>query len=110
MPWLSLPFGYAAIKSLCKYFDVQGIPCLVIIGPDGKTVINRGRNLINLYQENAYPQLPRKEMDEGRRTYLSLRIMRSVGMNLHWHWKGLEEGLLYAVTVTSRGLLGLPVS
>ncbi|GKV17798.1 hypothetical protein SLEP1_g28260 [Rubroshorea leprosula] len=71
MPWLSLPFGDAAIKGLYKYFDVQGIPCLVIIGADGKTVTKLGRNLINLYQENAYPfteaklQLLRKEMDEA---------------------------------------------
>ncbi|KAK8623266.1 hypothetical protein V6N13_118154 [Hibiscus sabdariffa] len=70
MPWLALPFGESTIRNLAKYFDVQGIPCLIIIGPDGKTVTKQGRNLINLYQENAYPftdaklELLQKEMEE----------------------------------------------
>ncbi|KAI4316985.1 hypothetical protein L6164_024902 [Bauhinia variegata] len=55
MPWLALPFGDPEIKNLVRHFDVQGIPCLVILGPDGKTITRHGRNLINLYQENAYP-------------------------------------------------------
>ncbi|XWS20910.1 hypothetical protein CRYUN_Cryun30bG0009900 [Craigia yunnanensis] len=71
MPWLALPFGDPTVRSLAKYFDVQGIPCLIIIGPDGKTVTKQGRNLINLYQENAYPftdakvELLEKEMEEA---------------------------------------------
>lgn len=55
MPWLAIPFADHTIKSLAKHFDVQVIPSLVILGPDGKTVTKQGRNLINLYQENAYP-------------------------------------------------------
>lgn len=73
MPWLALPFGDPTIKSLIKHFDIQWIPNLVILGPDGKTVSRRGRNLINLYQENAYPfnnarvELLEKQMDEEAR-------------------------------------------
>lgn len=55
MPWMAIPYGDPNIKHLAKHFDVQGIPSLIIIGPDGKTVTKRGRNLINLFQENAYP-------------------------------------------------------
>ncbi|KAG8654534.1 hypothetical protein MANES_05G143400v8 [Manihot esculenta] len=70
MPWLSLPFGDPTIKILTKHFDVQGIPCLIILGPDGKTITKHGRNLINLYQEDAYPfteakvDLLEKQIDE----------------------------------------------
>lgn len=70
MPWLALPFGGPTGKDLAKHFDVNAIPCLVILGPDGKTVTRQGRNLMNLYQENAYPftdaqvELLEKQMDE----------------------------------------------
>lgn len=90
MPWPALPFGDPIIKHLTRYFDVQGIPCLVIVGPDGKTITKNGRNLINLYQENAYPfteakleelekqmdeeakSLPKSEYHQGHRHELNL--------------------------------------
>lgn len=55
MPWLALPHGDDTVKELLRYFHVQGIPTLIIIGPDGKTVTREGRNLINLHLEMAYP-------------------------------------------------------
>lgn len=70
MPWLALPFGDHTTKDLAKHFDIREIPCLVILGPDGKTVTKQGRYLINLYQENAYPftearlEFLEKQMDE----------------------------------------------
>ncbi|PSS31222.1 Nucleoredoxin like [Actinidia chinensis var. chinensis] len=90
MPWLALPFGDPVTKHLTKYFDIQGIPCLVILGPDGKTITKHGRSLVNLYQENAYPfteakvgllvkqmddeakNLPRSEKHVGHRHELTL--------------------------------------
>ncbi|XP_077246691.1 putative nucleoredoxin 2 [Tasmannia lanceolata] len=90
MPWLALPFGDQTIKALTKYFDVQAIPCLVIVGPDGKTVTKHGRKLINLHFEKAYPftqaqlrelerqmdeeakSLPKFEFHEGHRHELTL--------------------------------------
>ncbi|KAI3948828.1 hypothetical protein MKX01_022242 [Papaver californicum] len=43
------------LKVSLRYFSVQAIPCLIIIGPDGKTVTKEGRNLINLHLDMAYP-------------------------------------------------------
>ncbi|XP_015887747.1 probable nucleoredoxin 2 [Ziziphus jujuba] len=86
MPWLALPFGDPNIKNLAKHFDVKAIPCLVILGPDGKTVTRHGRNLINLYQENAYPftdaklELLEKQMDEAAKD-----LPRSVSHAGHRH-------------------------
>ncbi|XP_052201487.1 probable nucleoredoxin 2 [Diospyros lotus] len=90
MPWLALPFGDPNVKNLTRYFDIQGIPALVILGPDGKTITKQGRNLVNLYKENAYPfteakvemlerlmdeeamKLPRSEKHAGHRHELTL--------------------------------------
>ncbi|CAN0847952.1 Probable nucleoredoxin 2 [Linum grandiflorum] len=90
MPWLALPFGDPNIKTLAKHFDVQGIPCLVILGPDGKTITTNGRSLINLYQDSAFPfteskvesleremdeeakSLPKTKQHEGHRHELTL--------------------------------------
>ncbi|XAR61612.1 Protein-disulfide reductase [Bertholletia excelsa] len=90
MPWLALPFGDPTIKNLTKYFDIRAIPSLVILGPDGKTVTKQGRNLVNLYREEAYPftatkvavlerevdeaakSLPKSEMHAGHRHELTL--------------------------------------
>ncbi|XP_065880412.1 probable nucleoredoxin 2 isoform X2 [Euphorbia lathyris] len=90
MPWLTLPHQDTTIKTLAKHFDVKGIPCLIILGPDGKTITKNGRNLVNLYQENAYPfteervnllektmdeeakKLPSSEYHEGHRHELNL--------------------------------------
>ncbi|XP_004291331.1 PREDICTED: probable nucleoredoxin 2 [Fragaria vesca subsp. vesca] len=86
MPWLALPFDDPNIKELVKHFDVKAIPCLVILGPDGKTVTRQGRNLINLYKENAYPftdaklELLEKKMDEEAKS-----LPRSVYHGGHRH-------------------------
>ncbi|XP_056177129.1 probable nucleoredoxin 2 [Syzygium oleosum] len=52
MPRLALPFGDPNIRALTRHFDVQSIPCLVVLGLDGR---KHGRSLINSNQENTYP-------------------------------------------------------
>lgn len=75
MPWLALPFGDEKIKELSRYFDIRGIPSLVVVGPDGKTVTSEGRNLINLHWERAYPFTVgrlaeiQKEIDEEAKSF-----------------------------------------
>ncbi|XP_062098036.1 probable nucleoredoxin 2 [Humulus lupulus] len=86
MPWLALPFGDSNIRNLVKHFDVKGIPCLVILGPDGKTITINGRNLINLYQENAYPFTEaRKEILEKQMGEEAMKLPRSVYHSGHRH-------------------------
>uniref|UniRef100_A0A0D6QVY9 protein-disulfide reductase n=1 Tax=Araucaria cunninghamii TaxID=56994 RepID=A0A0D6QVY9_ARACU len=55
MPWLALPFGDKVKKDLGHYFQINGIPTLIIIGPDGKTVTTDGRNIVSVYGAKAYP-------------------------------------------------------
>ncbi|GJM92878.1 hypothetical protein PR202_ga09384 [Eleusine coracana subsp. coracana] len=55
MPWLALPYDGAPSRELARYFNVQEIPMLVVVGPDGKTVTRDGRNLVNLYLDMAFP-------------------------------------------------------
>ncbi|GKC94494.1 probable nucleoredoxin 2 [Tanacetum coccineum] len=80
MPWLALPFGDSTSKKLTKYFDIRGIPTLIILGPDGKTVTKNGRSLINLYEEDAYPftearvELLEKQMDEDAKNLPSVKL------------------------------------
>ncbi|XP_043689646.1 probable nucleoredoxin 2 [Telopea speciosissima] len=75
MPWHALPYGDETAKVLLKYFNVKGIPSLIIIGPDGKTVTREGRYLINLHKEMAYPftvmhlSLLQERLDEESKSY-----------------------------------------
>ncbi|KAL2468207.1 putative nucleoredoxin 2 [Forsythia ovata] len=52
MPWLALPFGDPAIKNLAKYFDIRGIPSLVILGP--------GRKNCHQARKEPHKPIPRK--------------------------------------------------
>ncbi|KAJ4975479.1 hypothetical protein NE237_000585 [Protea cynaroides] len=75
MPWHAMPYEDETAKVLLKYFNVQGIPSLIIIGPDGKTVTREGRYLINLYKEMAYPftemhlSLLQERLDEEAKSF-----------------------------------------
>jgi len=48
MPWLALPYGQRDLKeSLSKACKVQGIPTLIIIGPDGTVINEDGRSALS---------------------------------------------------------------
>ncbi|KAK3416833.1 hypothetical protein EUGRSUZ_H02588 [Eucalyptus grandis] len=55
MPWLALPFGDERKKSLSRKFKVRGIPTLIAIGPTGRTLTNKARNLIMEHGADAHP-------------------------------------------------------
>ena len=43
MGWLAIPFDAAQRKSVADEFDVHGIPTLIILDKDGKTITKSGR-------------------------------------------------------------------
>jgi nucleoredoxin len=43
MLWPSVPYGAASVAALKAQFEVKGIPTLVILAPDGKTITTKGR-------------------------------------------------------------------
>lgn len=57
MPWLAVPFSdLETKKSLNKKFDVEGIPCLIVLQPDGDGVTTYdGVELVYRYGKEAFP-------------------------------------------------------
>lgn len=59
-PWLSVPYESRAERlALNKKYKVSGIPCLVIVGPDGTTIRTEGRAAVSSDPEGKnYPWFP----------------------------------------------------
>lgn len=59
MPWLAIPFSdLETKKALNRKYDVEGIPCLVMLQPDdtkGEATLRDGVELIYRYGIQAYP-------------------------------------------------------
>ncbi|KAK9119717.1 hypothetical protein Scep_017810 [Stephania cephalantha] len=55
MPWLALPFGDERKKSLSRTFNVSGIPTVIAIGANGKTVTDEAREILMTHGAKAYP-------------------------------------------------------
>lgn len=56
MPWLALPFkNKSESEKLKRYFEIQTVPALVIIGPNGKTLVPNAVEFIKAYGSRAYP-------------------------------------------------------
>ncbi|KAL0327259.1 UNVERIFIED_CONTAM: putative nucleoredoxin 1 [Sesamum angustifolium] len=55
MPWLALPFGDKRKESLSRLFKVRGIPMVIAIGPNGRTVSTEVRELIMYHGAEAFP-------------------------------------------------------
>jgi len=66
VPWLSLPLKDKTCAKLIQYFELSGLPTLVIIGPDGKTLHPNAAEAIEDHGIDAYPFTPEKfsELDE----------------------------------------------
>ncbi|XP_042500064.1 probable nucleoredoxin 1 [Macadamia integrifolia] len=60
MPWLALPCKDKSCNKLVRYFDLETVPTLVIIGPDGKTLNPNVAEIIENHGIQAYPFTPEK--------------------------------------------------
>lgn len=74
MPWLALPFkkDKSDSETLKRYFEIQTLPALVIIGPNGKTLIPNAVEHIREHGSRAFPFTAEKlsklaALDERRR-------------------------------------------
>ncbi|OAY66751.1 putative nucleoredoxin 3 [Ananas comosus] len=55
VPWISIPYHDKTRHDLCRIFNIKGIPALVILGPDGKTLRTDGRAIISNFGATAFP-------------------------------------------------------
>lgn len=56
MPWLALPYADRELQTkLGEYFEVRGIPSLVFLDENGKTIDNDGTSIIRRFGADAYP-------------------------------------------------------
>ena len=54
MKWLALPFGSPFKKKAASKYGITGIPTLIILGTDGKTITANGRGDVTRHPENAF--------------------------------------------------------
>ncbi|KAK8947851.1 putative nucleoredoxin 1 [Platanthera guangdongensis] len=67
MPWLGIPFKDKLSEKLVRYFDLEDLPTLTVIGADGKTVNVNVVELIEDYGVEAYPFTSKKLKEIKRR-------------------------------------------
>ncbi|KAA8530621.1 hypothetical protein F0562_005445 [Nyssa sinensis] len=58
VPWLTLPFKDESCLELLLYFELESLPTLAIIGPDGKTLHSNAAEAIEELGIQAYPFTP----------------------------------------------------
>ncbi|KAL6509022.1 hypothetical protein OROGR_023129 [Orobanche gracilis] len=72
LPWLSLPVKDKICEKLVRYFELQSLPTVVIIGPDGETRHANVAETIEEHGKMAYPFTPDvfaeiEEMEKAKR-------------------------------------------
>lgn len=86
MPWLSIPFSdLESKKALTRKFDVEGIPCLVILQPNDtkdEQTLSNGVELVYRYGVGAFPftkgrldELEKEEEEKRERQNLSTLLI-----------------------------------
>ena len=80
MPWLALPFKDKSCERLIRYFELDTIPTLVVIGADGKTLISNAAELMEENGVEAYPFSPEKleELAEKKKARMEAQTLESL--------------------------------
>ncbi|KAK7313094.1 hypothetical protein VNO77_37494 [Canavalia gladiata] len=80
VPWLSLPFKDKICEKLVRYFELSGLPTLVIIGSDGKTLHSNVAEGIEDHGIAAYPFTPEKfaELNEITKAKEATQTLESI--------------------------------
>ncbi|XP_058078668.1 uncharacterized protein LOC131226997 [Magnolia sinica] len=80
MPWLALPFMDKTRDKLIRYFELQTLPTLVIIGKDGKTLNSNVAEIVEEHGIQAYPFTPERlaELAEMEKARLESQTLESL--------------------------------
>lgn len=80
MPWLAIPFKDKTCERLIRYFELETIPTLVVIGADGKTLVSNAAELVEDNGVEAYPFSPEKleELAEKEKARMEAQTLESL--------------------------------
>merc|ERR1719210_1021711 len=91
-PWAALPYGQRGIKeALSKKFKVRGIPSLVILDAEGKTITTDGREAVSQDPEGAnFPWKPPTAEEKAA------AVLKALGPDLVAKAGGKPMGLYFS--------------
>jgi len=91
-PWAALPYGKRDIKqALSKKFKVRGIPSLVILDAEGKTITTEGREAVSQDPEGAnFPWTPPTAEEKAA------AVLKALGPDLLAKAGGKPMGLYFS--------------
>ncbi|XP_057810981.1 probable nucleoredoxin 1 isoform X2 [Salvia miltiorrhiza] len=80
LPWLSLPVKDKCCSKLVRYFELNSLPTLVAIGPDGKTLHSNVVEAIEEHGVKAYPFTPERfaELEEIEKARREAQTLESI--------------------------------
>ncbi|KAK6133621.1 hypothetical protein DH2020_032651 [Rehmannia glutinosa] len=80
LPWFSLPVKDRCCSKLVKYFELESLPTVVVIGPDGKTLQSNVAEAIEEHGVKAYPFTPEKfaELEALEKAKLEAQTLESI--------------------------------
>ncbi|KAL7149106.1 hypothetical protein ABFS83_05G017100 [Erythranthe nasuta] len=99
-PWLSLPINDKYCRKLVLYFELDALPTVVIIGPNGKTLQSNVVEAIEELGVKAYPFTPEKftELEEIQKAKREAQTLESLLVNQDSDYVIGEDGVKVPVS------------